>query len=702
MSDETQDKPIPESGSGHPKPSAAKAAPKTTRARAKSTPAGASAEPAPKAKPSPKPRKKSATRKKNSEPAEAQVNLTELVQESTAEAIQVPADNATSTEALNFQGPGAETESAALMEAYRADTTSDAEHGLPEVAPGHLDTEDHPTTASSLQPQAGEAPDSPDHAPTSESQPAGKLERLQKILSQAGVASRRHAEEMIVEGRVVVNGQVVTTLGAKADSTRDHIRVDGKLIHGPERHRTFVLNKPKGYVTTLDDPEGRPTVTQFFTKTHERLYPVGRLDYQSEGLLLMTNDGELAHRLTRAASELEKTYLVKVAGRPTEEELDRLRSGVPIERGASGSDKVVTAPAQIRQVRQGDNPWYEVILIEGRNRELRKMFQSIGHFVEKIRRVGYGPLVLDVEPGKFRELTAEELSSLQLAAEGKLKPRRPKDSKMPSERPPRSAERFERTPPVREGKSRPPREAFGQRRDSWGPPQSGFRRQNDRSGPPRTAFGSRGDKSGPPQTGFRRQEDRSRPPRKAFGQRSDRSGPPQAGSRPRSERPYRDAAPSRQENQRRFDNRGIPDRDRREESSLQPQPGRPRRQYGEHTYLHGPEQPQSRPPQSRGQQSRPPQSRFDKPRREDYGNRSDRGFSSRPPKPWAARPERDQRQNSGNRSGRPSASGSFSRRPPGRPSRPGGDGQSNRRGNAPENRRGPARGPGNRFRKPGR
>ena len=254
--------------------------------------------------------------------------------------------------------------------------------------------------------------------------PPAKLERLQKILSRAGIASRRHAEEMIVAGRVIVNGQVVTQLGSKADAARDHIRVDGKLLQGAERHRYFVLNKPKGYVTTVSDPEKRPTVMEFFAKTNERLYPVGRLDYLSEGLLLMTNDGELANLLTKAKSGVEKVYLVKVAGQPTEEELERLRGGVAIERGEAGSERVRTSPARIRQVRVGDNPWYEVVLTEGRNRELRKMFAAIGHFAEKIRRVGYGPLVLDVEPGKLRELTADEVKALRLTAEGKIKPRR--------------------------------------------------------------------------------------------------------------------------------------------------------------------------------------------------------------------------------------------------------------------------------------
>jgi 23S rRNA pseudouridine2605 synthase len=251
--------------------------------------------------------------------------------------------------------------------------------------------------------------------------PPRKLERLQKILAQAGIASRRSAEAMITDGRVQVNGKVVTQLGSKADAAQDHIRVDGKLLHGSERLRYYVLNKPKGFVTTVKDPEGRPTVMQFFEKMAERLYPVGRLDYQTEGLLLVTNDGELANKLTKAASGVEKTYLVKVSGQPTEDQLDILRGGVSIERGKPGEGRVRTAPARIRQVRQGDNPWYEVVLIEGRNRELRKMFEEIGHFVEKIRRVGYGPLVLDQEPGKLRELDQEELAALRLAAEGKLR-----------------------------------------------------------------------------------------------------------------------------------------------------------------------------------------------------------------------------------------------------------------------------------------
>jgi 23S rRNA pseudouridine2605 synthase len=256
-------------------------------------------------------------------------------------------------------------------------------------------------------------------------------DRLQKILAQAGIASRRKAEEIILEGRVQVNGTTISTLGTRHDATVDHIRVDGKLLHGPEQQRYYMLNKPRGYVTTLEDPQHRPTVMQLMQPKsgphgdQVRLYPVGRLDYLSEGLLLMTNDGNLANSLSKAAAGVEKTYLVKVSGVPPASGLEQIRRGIMIDRGrldeirSGRRDRIITAPAKVELVRGGDNPWYELTLIEGRNRQLRKMFEEIGHHVEKIRRIGYGALRLDVPPGEFRELTPGEVQALDRAAKGK-------------------------------------------------------------------------------------------------------------------------------------------------------------------------------------------------------------------------------------------------------------------------------------------
>jgi|SRR5579872_2581884 23S rRNA pseudouridine2605 synthase len=239
------------------------------------------------------------------------------------------------------------------------------------------------------------------------------LERLQKIIAAAGVASRRKAEELITSGHVLVNGKIVTELGTKADAETDHIRVNGKLLQGNQRHTYLLLNKPKGYVTTVSDPEKRPTVMDLVRGVKGRVYPVGRLDYASEGLLLMTNDGELAHRLMKAASHVAKTYLVKVAGTPKEESIAKLRAGVSIP--TDDGKRVRTSPAAVRIVKESANPWYEITLIEGRNRQIRRMFEAVGHHVEKIKRVRYGPLTLDVPPGEFRSLTLKEIERLKSA-----------------------------------------------------------------------------------------------------------------------------------------------------------------------------------------------------------------------------------------------------------------------------------------------
>lgn len=227
-------------------------------------------------------------------------------------------------------------------------------------------------------------------------------ERLQKILSQAGVASRRKAEQLIVEGRVSVNGQTITELGSKADLDRDHIKVDGRLLRKPKRHTYIALNKPKNVVTTASDPEGRETVMHLLRGVRERVFPVGRLDYHSEGLLLLTNDGEFAHRITAPASHVIKTYVVKANGALTEEQQRAFREGVSLHGRR-------TAPAEIRQIKPGVNPWYEVKIAEGRQNQIRVMFNHFGLLVEKLRRVKIGFLELDLPPGRWRALTPKEV-----------------------------------------------------------------------------------------------------------------------------------------------------------------------------------------------------------------------------------------------------------------------------------------------------
>ncbi len=228
-------------------------------------------------------------------------------------------------------------------------------------------------------------------------------ERLQKILAHAGVASRRKSEELITEGRVTVNGKVVTELGSKADPEHDHIKVNGKLLRAPERHIYLAFHKPRGVVTTASDPQGRTTVLDYIKRIHERVYPVGRLDYSSEGLLLVTNDGTFAHRATSASSHLPKTYLVKVNGLLTSQQEEQFRAGIPLH-GRK------TAPAGLRLARSAANPWYEVRLIEGRHHQVREMFQHFGRLVEKLKRIKIGFLELGgLKPGHYRELTPAEV-----------------------------------------------------------------------------------------------------------------------------------------------------------------------------------------------------------------------------------------------------------------------------------------------------
>jgi 23S rRNA pseudouridine2605 synthase len=228
-------------------------------------------------------------------------------------------------------------------------------------------------------------------------------ERLQKILAHAGIASRRKAEELIVAGRVSVNGETVTELGAKADLSTDRVKVDGQVLSAPKHFSYYAFNKPKNVVTTVFDPEGRETVMKFFKGLKERIYPVGRLDYLSEGLLLLTNDGDFANALMSPGSHVTKTYLVKVKGSLTHEEEETFRNGIPMH-GRK------TAPAGLKLIRKGDNPWYEVRLIEGRQNQIRIMFKHFNHLVEKLKRVQIGFLNLgDMKAGAYRTLTNHEV-----------------------------------------------------------------------------------------------------------------------------------------------------------------------------------------------------------------------------------------------------------------------------------------------------
>ena len=246
-------------------------------------------------------------------------------------------------------------------------------------------------------------------------------ERLQKIISQAGVTSRRQAEKYIVDGRVSVNGQMVTELGSKADLERDHIKVDGRLIHAPKHQVYIALHKPNNTVTTVSDPQHRATVMDLVRGLKERVYPVGRLDYHSEGLLLLTNDGELANAIMSASTHLAKTYLVKANGALSADQEQKFRQGVPL----SGRR---TMPAGLKMIHDAANPWYEVRLYEGRNTQIRLMFKHFGKLVEKLRRVRIGPLELGaLKPGEFRHLSAEEVQKLKRAVHTPHKPPKSKE-----------------------------------------------------------------------------------------------------------------------------------------------------------------------------------------------------------------------------------------------------------------------------------
>ena len=252
-----------------------------------------------------------------------------------------------------------------------------------------------------------------------------ELERLQKIIAHAGFASRREAEAMIREGRVTVNGRVVDELGSKADPIHDHIKVDGKLITRPETHRYILLYKPKEVMTTVEDPQGRKTVIDLIKGVRERIYPVGRLDFHSEGLILLTNDGDLAFKVSHPKHGSVKTYHVKVRGVPTERIVEKLERGITID----GKRTLPCEIARMKTTGRGDdegNSWYEVRLREGRTQQIRKMFQAVGHPVSKLRRVAIGPIAdPKLSAGDWRELSPKEVRMLETMQElAKPKPRR--------------------------------------------------------------------------------------------------------------------------------------------------------------------------------------------------------------------------------------------------------------------------------------
>jgi pseudouridine synthase len=235
--------------------------------------------------------------------------------------------------------------------------------------------------------------------------------RLQKVLSQAGIASRRAAEKLIADGRVSVNGKTIVTMGVKVDPGKDEIRVDGRRIKAASPLRYILLYKPAGYVTTRSDPQRRRTVLDLIAGVREYVYPVGRLDYDTEGLLLLTNDGELAARLTHPRHGVARTYEARVAGMPDREAIDRLRKGIPL-------DGHRTLPADVLLLNEGRRDRDGVLRLtirEGRNRQVRRMCEAVGHPVQHLRRTKFGTLAdRRLKPGEWRELTMQEIAGLKV------------------------------------------------------------------------------------------------------------------------------------------------------------------------------------------------------------------------------------------------------------------------------------------------
>jgi 23S rRNA pseudouridine2605 synthase len=253
------------------------------------------------------------------------------------------------------------------------------------------------------------------------------MERLQKIIARAGLASRREAERWIVEGRITVNGTVIDKLGSQADPLKDSIKIDGKRIKTAATPLYYALHKPPGVITTLNDPQHRPDITPYLTRLGERrrVFPVGRLDYNTTGLLLLTNDGELAMRLAHPRYGVPKVYRVKLSACPTEAELDELRKGIRLDDG-------MTAPARVRVIEKlRKNAWVEIEVHEGKKREVRRMFEALNYFVEKLIRIRVGPITLGALPvGELRPLYQSEVMALKITV-GLARPSRSDTERRP-------------------------------------------------------------------------------------------------------------------------------------------------------------------------------------------------------------------------------------------------------------------------------
>ncbi|MFC2171094.1 pseudouridine synthase [Acidobacteriota bacterium] len=241
--------------------------------------------------------------------------------------------------------------------------------------------------------------------------------RLQKIIAAHGCASRRGAEELIREGRITVNGKRVTKLGSTADPAKDHIRVDGRLLSAPPTRKVYLLYKPRGVICTLSDPKGRSCVGDLIKKLPAAVFHVGRLDTNTEGLLLLTNDGDLSNRIMHPSFGCAKVYDVRVRGNPEEKNLKKLSKGVVL-------DGRKTAPCVLKLIREGNNSWLRLELKEGRTHQIKRMFERIGHPVSKIKRIKIGPLTTKgLKPGQFRELTSKEVEQLEVSTKKTKSPR---------------------------------------------------------------------------------------------------------------------------------------------------------------------------------------------------------------------------------------------------------------------------------------